>query len=176
MGRGAPSRLQVAFEDAREHLKRALFLCQFDFTLTYRPGSKNVKPDALSCQFSADPASQAPEPILPLACVIGSLSTGFQPPLFDYQEAEAAVPLVRAHLHRCRRVWRQVSASLRHSSVHSELQANQCRIPALHYCPRQRVWLKTSHSRSEAGSWRHGSRVHSKCIGWSTWGRCGNPV
>lgn len=30
----------------------ALFFSRFNFTLTYRPGSRNVKPDALSRQFS----------------------------------------------------------------------------------------------------------------------------
>lgn len=39
----------------------ALFLGQFDFVLTYRPGSKNVKPDALLHQFSADPSNWDPE-------------------------------------------------------------------------------------------------------------------
>lgn len=43
----------------------ALFLGRFDFTLTYRPGSRNVKLDALSRQFSVDPdvpeAGQLPQ-------------------------------------------------------------------------------------------------------------------
>ncbi len=29
----------------------ALFFGRFDFTISFRPGSKNLKPDALSCQF-----------------------------------------------------------------------------------------------------------------------------
>lgn len=40
------------------------------------------------------------------------VANGYQPPLFEYQEEEAAVLSVRAQLHRCKRVWRQVRASL----------------------------------------------------------------
>lgn len=47
---------------------------QFKFTLNYRPESKNAKPDALSRQFSADPACQDPEPILPPTCIIGAVT------------------------------------------------------------------------------------------------------
>lgn len=39
----------------------ALFLGQCEFVLTYRTGSKNVKPDALSHQFSTDPSNRDPE-------------------------------------------------------------------------------------------------------------------
>lgn len=42
----------------------ALFLARFDFLLTYQPGSKNVKRDVLSRQFSADLTHRDPEPIL----------------------------------------------------------------------------------------------------------------
>lgn len=40
--------------------------------LTYRPGSKNTKPDALSRQFSINPSNHDPEPILLLACIVGA--------------------------------------------------------------------------------------------------------
>ena len=51
----------------------ALFLSRFDFTLTYRPGSKNIKADALSRQFSAETPTvqEGPDTILPPARVVG---------------------------------------------------------------------------------------------------------
>uniref|UniRef100_A0A671X748 Gypsy retrotransposon integrase-like protein 1 n=1 Tax=Sparus aurata TaxID=8175 RepID=A0A671X748_SPAAU len=51
----------------------ALFLGRFNFTLTYRPGPKNLKPDALSRQFA--PAEEKPETetILPPSCVVGAV-------------------------------------------------------------------------------------------------------
>ena len=52
----------------------ALFLGRFNFTLTYRPGSRNGKPDALSRQFSAEEAPTEPEPIVPPSRVIATLT------------------------------------------------------------------------------------------------------
>ncbi|KAK3515307.1 hypothetical protein QTP70_013471 [Hemibagrus guttatus] len=43
----------------------ALYFTQFNFTLSYRPGSKNIKADALSHLHSPDIATKDPEPILP---------------------------------------------------------------------------------------------------------------
>uniref|UniRef100_A0A3B3H296 Gypsy retrotransposon integrase-like protein 1 n=1 Tax=Oryzias latipes TaxID=8090 RepID=A0A3B3H296_ORYLA len=51
-----------------------LFFDRFSFSLSYRPGSKNVKPDALSRQFDPAPVAKEPEPILPLTCVVGAVS------------------------------------------------------------------------------------------------------
>lgn len=48
----------------------ALFLGRFNFVLTYRPGSRNVKPDALSRQSTPDDIEPLPGPILPSSCVI----------------------------------------------------------------------------------------------------------
>lgn len=40
----------------------ALFLGRFGFALTYRPRSKNIKPDALSRQFTVDQTDSVPVP------------------------------------------------------------------------------------------------------------------
>ena len=48
----------------------SLFFNRFDFSLSYRPGSKNTKPDALSRLFS--PETVAMEP---LYCVVGAVLT-----------------------------------------------------------------------------------------------------
>lgn len=52
----------------------ALFFGRFNFTLTYRPGSKNTKPDALSRQFTADNKSSEPETIMPSYCIVAAVS------------------------------------------------------------------------------------------------------
>lgn len=50
----------------------ALFFTRFHFTLSYRPGSKNGKPDALSRVFPSEKPESDPEPILPSSCVVGA--------------------------------------------------------------------------------------------------------
>ncbi|KAI2667105.1 Transposon Tf2-8 polyprotein [Labeo rohita] len=50
----------------------ALFFTRFDFKITYRPGSKNVSADALSCQFSSDSPSE-PEPIIPSNLIVSPI-------------------------------------------------------------------------------------------------------
>ncbi|KAK3520772.1 hypothetical protein QTP70_032340 [Hemibagrus guttatus] len=45
--------------------RRALFCTRFHFTISYGPGSKNVKADTMSCIHSLEPTNEDPEPILP---------------------------------------------------------------------------------------------------------------
>ena len=52
----------------------ALFLGRFQFTLTYRPGSKNTKADALLRQYAAEVATVPPQTILPSSCVVAALT------------------------------------------------------------------------------------------------------
>ncbi|XP_073719444.1 uncharacterized protein [Misgurnus anguillicaudatus] len=55
----------------------ALFFDRFNFTLSYRPGSKNTKPDALSRLFES-PGSDRDETILPEGRVVGALRWGIE--------------------------------------------------------------------------------------------------
>lgn len=65
--------IQTAKRLSSRQARWALFFERFDFTLTYRPGSRNIKPDALSRQFTAETPSE-PETILPSSCVIASVT------------------------------------------------------------------------------------------------------
>ncbi len=56
----------------------ALFFNRFDFTLSYRPGSKNSKPDALSRQFDPPEVEGKPESILPSSRVMASIQWGIE--------------------------------------------------------------------------------------------------
>lgn len=51
-----------------------MFFGRFNFTLTYRPGSSNIKPDALSRQFGSEEAPLAPSTILPPSCVVAAVT------------------------------------------------------------------------------------------------------
>uniref|UniRef100_A0A8C1TGE2 Gypsy retrotransposon integrase-like protein 1 n=1 Tax=Cyprinus carpio TaxID=7962 RepID=A0A8C1TGE2_CYPCA len=51
----------------------ALFFGRFEFTLSYRPGSKNVKPDSLSRLFDPSARPVTPECILPEKLVVSAL-------------------------------------------------------------------------------------------------------
>ncbi|KAL0152007.1 hypothetical protein M9458_052725 [Cirrhinus mrigala] len=48
----------------------ALFFTRFKFTVTYRPGSKNTKADALSRLFEAEYQPPSPDPILPNVLIV----------------------------------------------------------------------------------------------------------
>lgn len=53
----------------------SLFFARFNFTISYRPGSRNVKPDALSRQFQrTEDSVEKPESILPMSCLVATLT------------------------------------------------------------------------------------------------------
>lgn len=102
-----------------------------------------------------------------LSC-IGHISLhGFAqlPTLLVHQEGESAVPSVQVNLHCCRRVWRQVRATLMRSSLQSQKQANLHRVPGQLYRAGQKLWLFPS--RLNQGSWHPGLWARSRWIGWS---------
>ncbi|KAL0190884.1 hypothetical protein M9458_013582, partial [Cirrhinus mrigala] len=52
----------------------ALFLGRFDFSISYRPGSKNIKPDALSRVFDRSERPSTPECIIPKRLFVSTLT------------------------------------------------------------------------------------------------------
>ncbi len=53
----------------------SLFFTRFHFTLSYRPGSRNIKPDALSRQFQkGEDSVEEPASILPPPCMVATLT------------------------------------------------------------------------------------------------------
>ena len=50
----------------------ALFFGWFKFALTYRPCSRNTKPDALSHLFEREEVTAEPDTIIPKTCIIGA--------------------------------------------------------------------------------------------------------
>ncbi|XP_029102302.1 uncharacterized protein LOC114909175 [Scleropages formosus] len=67
----------------------ALFFTRFHFTVSYRPGSKNTKADALSRLHDPDPVPPNPEGILPKGCVVGPIHWQL---LQDVQDAQTREP------------------------------------------------------------------------------------
>uniref|UniRef100_A0A673AT68 Gypsy retrotransposon integrase-like protein 1 n=1 Tax=Sphaeramia orbicularis TaxID=375764 RepID=A0A673AT68_9TELE len=61
----------------------ALFFTRFNFSLSYRPGSKNVKPDALSRLFMPVNSDSEPGPILPETCVVGAVQLEIEKSVID---------------------------------------------------------------------------------------------
>jgi hypothetical protein len=51
----------------------ALFFTRFVFTLSYRPGSQNVKADALSRMYDTEKWSMDHTPMLPASCLVASV-------------------------------------------------------------------------------------------------------
>lgn len=65
-----------------------LFFGRFNFILSYRPGSRNVKHDALSRQFVVSDEPKSPEPILPSSCVIASLTWQIEEQVREAQQLQ----------------------------------------------------------------------------------------
>lgn len=65
------SYLQTAKRLNARQARWALFFTHFDLVITYKPGSRNTKPDALSRQFA--PSGEEERTIIPASCVVGAV-------------------------------------------------------------------------------------------------------
>ncbi|XP_062842684.1 uncharacterized protein lrfn4b [Trichomycterus rosablanca] len=67
----------------------AMFFSRFDFTLSYRPNSKNTKPDALSRQFSSAEQENDKEPIIPISRIVAPIRWGIETTVKRAQQLES---------------------------------------------------------------------------------------
>lgn len=70
----------------------ALFFGHFRFTLSYRPGSKNTKPNSLSWTFERGTGVSAPSTIISPALVVGAVSWGVEQWVREAQSKEDTPP------------------------------------------------------------------------------------
>ncbi|KAK7940550.1 hypothetical protein WMY93_003876 [Mugilogobius chulae] len=82
------SYLQSAQRLNSRQARWALFLSRFNFTLTYRPGSKNCKPDALSRLYSPVHENSVPGTILPHSCVVAAAHWEIENAVTEAQRTE----------------------------------------------------------------------------------------
>ncbi|KAM9740435.1 uncharacterized protein ACNS7B_011878 isoform 2-T2 [Menidia menidia] len=114
----------------------ALFFGRFNFSLSYRPGSKNVKPDALSRIFEKEEDHDRERGfILPDAvrCAVSRLGLEGEPPVFSTEEVESRVPSARLSALRCHRAWRRARRAILAASQIQARAANRRRRPGPHY-------------------------------------------
>ncbi|KAL0161331.1 hypothetical protein M9458_045056, partial [Cirrhinus mrigala] len=71
---GARHPFQVITDHKNLELDGLFFFTRFNFTVTYRPGSKNSKADALSRQHDPHLDTHPPEPILPPTVILAPVS------------------------------------------------------------------------------------------------------
>lgn len=67
---------------------RSLFFAQFNYDITYRPGSRNVKSDGLPHQFSASESSKTYDDILPPTCIDGMVACNIIKKILEDQMME----------------------------------------------------------------------------------------
>uniref|UniRef100_A0A3B3XMZ2 Gypsy retrotransposon integrase-like protein 1 n=1 Tax=Poecilia mexicana TaxID=48701 RepID=A0A3B3XMZ2_9TELE len=65
------SYLQSAKQNNPRQSRWSIFFSRFNLSISYRPGSKNVKPDALSRLYTPDDSDEGPAPLLPPSCTVG---------------------------------------------------------------------------------------------------------
>uniref|UniRef100_A0A3B3HV01 Gypsy retrotransposon integrase-like protein 1 n=1 Tax=Oryzias latipes TaxID=8090 RepID=A0A3B3HV01_ORYLA len=69
-----------------------LFFDRFNFSITYRPGSRNIKPDALSRQYSSSDDPDSATNIIPSTCIIGALTWDIETKVIQAQGEDTDHP------------------------------------------------------------------------------------
>uniref|UniRef100_A0A8C8DLA6 Gypsy retrotransposon integrase-like protein 1 n=1 Tax=Oryzias sinensis TaxID=183150 RepID=A0A8C8DLA6_9TELE len=136
-----------------------LFFDRFQFTITYRPGSRNIKPDALSRKYS--PSERTTTPILPPTCIIGTLTWDIESKVLQAQGEETDHPpaprgtlFVPSSLRSDVISWGHSSRVACHGGVHRTLSLLRKRFfwPSMDKDVREYVSACTTCARSKASS------------------------
>ena len=90
--------LQTAKRLNSRQARWALFFGRFNFSLVYRPGSKNVKPDALSRRFETPGRMEDPDTILPASCFVRAVRLDIEQTVLAAQEGGAGPSSCPANL------------------------------------------------------------------------------
>ena len=72
--------------------RRALFFTRFDFSLSHRPGSKNIQADALSRIHEVEESTEEPERILPEPLIVAPILWALNEEIIQGQIEEPAPP------------------------------------------------------------------------------------
>uniref|UniRef100_A0A3B3CRR4 Gypsy retrotransposon integrase-like protein 1 n=1 Tax=Oryzias melastigma TaxID=30732 RepID=A0A3B3CRR4_ORYME len=136
-----------------------LFFDRFKFSITYRPGSRNVKPDALSRKYS--PTENTPSNILPSTCIIGALTWDVENKVLqalqkvsDHPPVPRGTLFVPADLRSEVISWGHASRLACHGGVHRTLNRIQRRFhwPAMQRDVREYVAACSTCARSKSSS------------------------
>uniref|UniRef100_A0A3B3IPI7 Gypsy retrotransposon integrase-like protein 1 n=1 Tax=Oryzias latipes TaxID=8090 RepID=A0A3B3IPI7_ORYLA len=136
-----------------------LFFDRFNFVITYRPGSRNIKPDALSRKYS--PSERAPATILPSTCVIGTLTWDIENKVLQALRDNDDLPpvprgtlFVPADLRSEVITWGHTSRLACHGGVHRTLNLIRKRFhwPAMEKDVREYVAACSTCARSKSSS------------------------
>uniref|UniRef100_A0A8C8DGA7 Gypsy retrotransposon integrase-like protein 1 n=1 Tax=Oryzias sinensis TaxID=183150 RepID=A0A8C8DGA7_9TELE len=136
-----------------------VFFDRFNFTITYRPRSRNVKPDALSRKYS--PSEHTPSSILPSTCIIGALTWDIENKVLqalsnitDHPPVPRGTLFVLAELRSEVITWGHTSRLACHGGVHRTLSLIRRRFhwPAMVKDVREYVAACSTCARSKSSS------------------------
>ncbi|KAK3548372.1 hypothetical protein QTP70_011698 [Hemibagrus guttatus] len=128
----------------------ALFFTRFDFIISYRPGSKNTKADALSRMFAPEENPETPEPILPERIIVSPIAWSEEslPPTNASTNAPPGCPPGLQYITRARRT------SLIHSA-HTSLGTGHPGINETLSLLKDRFWWPNMAADVRSRPWSH---------------------
>uniref|UniRef100_A0A3P9HSL7 Gypsy retrotransposon integrase-like protein 1 n=1 Tax=Oryzias latipes TaxID=8090 RepID=A0A3P9HSL7_ORYLA len=154
-----------------------LFFDRFNFSITYRPGSRNVKPDALSRLYSTGD-DQDSFPIISPTCIVGNLTWDIESRVIQAQGEEPDHPpappntlYVPSSLRSDVLVWGHTSRIACHGGTHRTLKLLQRRFfwPSMEQDVREFIAACTVCARSKSSNSPPAGLLHPLPIPQRPW-------